>query len=76
MDLICPRCDGNGWIQRVKIVDLGIEINICDECEASWNEGEAITLANFKYLNQHLEKLEAENSKLEVLGYLQEKIIK
>ncbi len=36
MIMLCPVCEGQGNIYRAKIVDLGITIKICDECEACW----------------------------------------
>ena len=74
METICPRCHGNGLIERVKLTNPEVEFNVCDECEACWGKNEAITMENFKFLDRYLKQLGAtEDSKLEVLGYLEKK---
>ena len=42
--MVCPRCDEQGLIYNAKIVDLGIIIKICDECEACWIENPPVKL--------------------------------
>ncbi|MBY0353293.1 hypothetical protein K2W90_02910 [Candidatus Babeliales bacterium] len=72
----CPKCKaegGQGAIYKAKILDLGIELNICDECEAFWTKDQIISKGNFKILTPFLEenKLTYDNAKIEDLGYLE-----
>lgn len=71
----CPVCEGQGNIYKAKVIDLGIEINICDECEACWTQDQVIGLENFKGLVPFLEEhgLTYKDSTIEKLGYLEEK---
>lgn len=71
--MICSRCDAQGLIYRVRILDLGLELNICDECEACWPVGESIRIEKFKDLTVLLEEcgLTYENTKIEDLGYVE-----
>ena len=72
----CPVCEGQGNIYNAKVVDLGILIKICDECEACWNENQLINIKNFKRLTAFLEEngLTYDNSTIEDLGYVKEEI--
>ena len=53
--LLCPRCDGQGEIYNAKVVDLGIELKICEECEACWTKDQKISTKTFKNLSIFLE---------------------
>lgn len=70
--MICPRCDEQGLIYEGKVVNLGIRLYICDECEACWNKEQIISIKTFKDLTIFLEEhgLTYENSIIENLGYL------
>lgn len=49
----CPKCEiegGQGAIYKAKILNLGIELSICDECEACWSKDQVISASNFKIL--------------------------
>jgi hypothetical protein len=72
--MICPRCDGQGLIYNALVVNLGIIIKICDECEACWPEKQPVSLQNFKGLTTFLKEngLTYDNSTIEDLGYVQE----
>ena len=35
--IVCPRCDGNGTLYRMKIDGIENSIIVCDECEATWD---------------------------------------
>jgi len=74
--MICPRCDGQGNIYKAKVVDLGIIIKICDECEACWKEDQPITLENFKGLTTLLKEngLTYKDAIIEDLEYLPEEL--
>jgi hypothetical protein len=72
--MICPRCDEQGLIYKAKVVDLGIIIKICDECEACWKEDQPITLENFNGLTTFLKEnnLTYRDAIIEDLEYLEE----
>ena len=71
--VLCPRCDGQGNIYNARIVQLEIQLSICDECEACWVKDDEICLKNFKDLSTFLEKhgLSYKDSKIENLGFLE-----
>jgi len=35
--VLCPFCDGQGLIDKAKIIDKGIQIYICEECDTMWH---------------------------------------
>lgn len=72
MILSCPLCDGQGNIYKAKVVDLGIIIKICDECEACWKEDQLVELENFKGLTPFLKEndLTYEGTTIEDLEYV------
>lgn len=72
--MVCPRCEGQGNIYNAKVLELGILIKTCDECEACWKEKEPITLNNFNGLTTFLKKngLTYDDSTIEDLGYIKE----
>jgi len=45
--VVCPRCDGNGFIYKARIVELSMSVYICDECDALWQEEKKITVKDF-----------------------------
>jgi hypothetical protein len=53
--MICPRCDGQGNIYKANVVNLGLIIFICDECEACWEDEKSISTKNFTDLSTYLE---------------------
>ncbi len=79
MIMACPKCKaggGQGAIYKAKVLDLDIELSICDECEACWTKGQIINARNFKILTSFLEEHELtyESAKIEDLGYIKEKL--
>lgn len=42
--MICPRCypGGGGRIYQKLIADLGRHVYVCDECDAMWENVEAV----------------------------------
>jgi len=70
--MICPRCDNQGLIYRANILNLGITLNICDECDACWPDTQIIDIKNFKDLTVFLEEhnLTYEESEIIDLGYI------
>ena len=74
MIMPCPRCEGQGNIYKARVLDLGIEIKICDECEACWTKDQAVRCDNFKGLTPFLEEngLTYRDSTIEDLGYIEQ----
>lgn len=74
MILSCPICEGQGNIYKAKVLDIGIIIKICDECEACWNQDQEVSIKNFKGLTSFLKEhgLTYENAKIENLNYIEE----
>lgn len=70
--MVCPRCDGQGLIYRVKVLNLGIELNTCDECEACWPISFTMLIENFKDMTVFLEEhgLTYEGAEIKDLGYI------
>lgn len=54
--MICPRCDAQGLICKAKLSDIGIELYVCDECEACWLKDDVISISNFKDLSEFLQE--------------------
>ncbi|MBX9831394.1 hypothetical protein K2X40_05525 [Candidatus Babeliales bacterium] len=69
--MACPRCNDQGLIYKARIVNLGIELMICDECEACWLPTQEITRDNFEDLSTFLEKhgTNYNEAKIEKLGH-------
>ena len=76
MIMSCPVCEGQGNIYNVLVVDLGMKIRICDECEACWQKDQPVTLGNFKGLTIFLEEngLTYDDATIENLEYVQEEV--
>jgi len=74
MIVSCPVCEGQGNVYKAKVLDLGIVIKICDECEACWAENLAVSLKSFKGLTPFLKEhgLTYEDAKIENLEYIKE----
>jgi hypothetical protein len=74
MIMSCPVCEGQGNIYNAMIVDLGITIKICDECEACWNENQTISIKNFKGLTPFLKEqgLTYRDAKIKELEYVKD----
>jgi transcription elongation factor Elf1 len=65
----CPRCDGQGSIQEVRIKQDGRILLSCDECEATWLSREAIGAEPWVDLSDYMESvgLTATSQDLEIL---------
>jgi hypothetical protein len=72
--MLCPRCDGQGSIHQEKVLELGIILFICDECDACWTKVENIGKSNFKDLSAFLEEhgTSYEEATIEKIGDLDE----
>lgn len=36
----CPFCDGQGLVNKAKVIDKNIKIYICEECDTMWRNPE------------------------------------
>lgn len=45
--MLCPRCDFQGEIRKVKIRKTKEHVQLCDECDALWKELDEVTKSNF-----------------------------
>lgn len=46
--MLCPRCDGQGSIQRVRVNATGEVVQLCNECDAMWVANELPSLDSFQ----------------------------
>lgn len=46
-DRICPRCDGQGLLELIRINLTGELVILCDECDALWTENMEVSVATF-----------------------------
>lgn len=54
--MVCPRCDGNGIVNKILIQDLNREVYWCDECDALWESYHEIAYpGNFVHLMTYVE---------------------
>ncbi len=51
----CPRCDGQGAIQVVRVHATGTKLQICDECDATWPYGETPSIETFQDFRTFME---------------------
>ncbi len=42
----CPRCK-QGWVIRTQIIATNETLSVCEECEASWEDGKEVTFETF-----------------------------
>jgi len=71
MAIVCPRCDGNGLIEKIRIKSFGITLYVCDECEATWFHPSTISFYTFIPIESFLEArgIEWSDKELEKIGY-------
>ena len=65
----CPRCDGQGSLYKARILNLSIDVNICDECDACWIYDQPISIKNYLGLRFLLEKNGIEYKNLNMIYY-------
>ena len=54
MRIVCPRCDGQGRLRRVRINATGQPILLCDECEAVWLSERDVTRTPWVDFRTHM----------------------
>jgi len=35
----CPKCNGFGWLSRVKVLSKNLILRICNQCSRTWPDG-------------------------------------
>ena len=45
--MLCPRCDQQGTIHKVRINATGEVVQLCDECDALWPSGVQVSVETF-----------------------------
>ena len=56
--IVCPRCDGNGFLYMTMLQPINQTIIMCDECEAVWPiNTECFTSTNFEDFTLYVERL-------------------
>lgn len=63
----CPRCDGQGFLDHVRLNSLNLEGYLCDECDAFWIADEEIKKENFKDFSTFLEEKNLKDDSSEVI---------
>ena len=68
--MTCPRCDGQGSVLKVEILETKETLFVCDECEATWFEADNITATNWVDFGTVLEQrgLKPEWSEVRIIG--------
>lgn len=71
--LTCPRCDGQGAIQKLVVRQSGVALFACDECDATWFTRDAIGIVPWVDLSTYMESigLQANQNDLETVGYVE-----
>ncbi|WP_423179314.1 zf-TFIIB domain-containing protein [Stenotrophomonas sp. CASM110] len=54
--LICPRCE-QGEVLKAQVKARGVQIFVCDECDAVWFSFAAIGVSPFRDLERYLEEI-------------------
>ena len=56
--VVCPRCNGNGFLYKTIIEPIHESIIMCDECEAMWPSNiKSINNANFRDFSTYIQDL-------------------
>jgi len=56
-EMICPRCDQQGLVLRVRINRTGLVIQLCDECDAMWKHDEVPRMGTFIDFGTYMESI-------------------
>jgi len=67
--IICPQCDEQGFVRRIRIIPLKTEAFLCDECDAFWLKKEDISLEKLMDFTTFLESrgLDYNTTDIEIL---------
>lgn len=55
--MICPRCNGQGTVVKATVIEKNLGIYLCDECDATWLDGQTISISNFQDFGEVMNKL-------------------
>lgn len=56
--VVCPRCDGNGFLYQTILQPINIKSIMCDECEAIWPiDTQEFTNSNFQDFSTYIQQL-------------------
>ncbi len=55
--MLCPRCDEQGRVLKVRISASGEVAHLCEECDALWPDGVAVTKADFVDFSTYVKPL-------------------
>ncbi len=56
--VVCPRCDGNGFLYISTLQPINKSLIVCDECEATWpSDTTSITNTNFEDFTTYITRL-------------------
>lgn len=68
--MVCPRCDGQGVILRVRVPELNAQLFLCDECDATWHTQDAVGVEMHVDFQTYMDTLGIKSawSKIEILG--------
>ncbi len=55
--MICPRCDEQGVVLKAEVRTTGEILHVCDECEATWFNIEAIGRDAFVDFSIYMEEI-------------------
>ncbi|SFJ33561.1 hypothetical protein SAMN05421753_11899 [Planctomicrobium piriforme] len=53
----CPRCDGQGIVEKLRVRSTGEILYVCDECEATWLETEKISIDSFRDFTTYMRSI-------------------
>ncbi len=69
--MVCPRCDGQGIVLRVRLKSTGQMLFMCDECNALWKAVEEIRHPGWEDFNTYMRARGLDpRTEVELLGEL------
>ena len=55
--MLCPRCDQQRSVHRVRIIATGEIVHLCDECDALWPSGVEVARTWFQDFSNYVAPL-------------------
>jgi hypothetical protein len=52
--MLCPRCDQQGTVLKVRINATAEVVHLCDECDALWPDDVSVTATGFRDFSQYV----------------------